>query len=48
MDNLTNCEAEILDAITSSFDPPPEADPQPQETENSIHNFTKILDEVGV
>jgi hypothetical protein len=47
MDELSTCEGEIKDAITATFDPPPEADPQPQETENSIYNFAAILEEVG-
>ncbi|WP_414546084.1 hypothetical protein [Nostoc sp. CCY0012] len=45
MDNLENCEVEIKEAVASTFDPIPEPDPEP--TENSIYNFTAILDEVG-
>ncbi|BAY15719.1 hypothetical protein NIES21_15380 [Anabaenopsis circularis NIES-21] len=44
MDNLTTCESEIKDAVTSSLEQMPQ--PEVGATENSIYNFTKILDEV--
>lgn len=43
-DELSTCEGEIKDAITASFDPPPQPEPTPPE--NTIYNFNELLDSV--
>jgi hypothetical protein len=45
-DIFASCEAEIKDAVASTFDLMPQPDPTPPETENSIYNFNELLDSV--
>ncbi|WP_017652552.1 hypothetical protein [Fortiea contorta] len=42
---LGSCEAEVKDAINSSFEPLPQPDPEP--VEDSIYNFNLILNAEG-